>query len=92
MAGRDLIEKSSFGSKPNELTIVLTPYIKRQFHIFIKVVETAKFDHYFRSKAVFVATKEKDNGITAKPKHTGVAQRQTTIFIVSHLLYLVNSL
>lgn len=59
LAGRDLIEKSSFGSKPNELTIILTPYIKRQFHIFIKVVETAKFDHYFRSKAVFVAKKQK---------------------------------
>ena len=72
LAGRDLIEKSSFGSKPNELTIVLTPYIKRQFHIFIKVVETAKYDHYFRSKAVFVAKKQKDNRITAKPKHTGV--------------------
>lgn len=28
MAGRELVENSSFGSKPNVLTVILPPYVK----------------------------------------------------------------
>jgi hypothetical protein len=58
--------------------------------LFIKVVETAKSSTIILgAKAIFIASKQKDNRQTKTYRR--VAKCQTTIFIVSHLFYIVKS-